>query len=167
MAQLRLGPLQSIRIDPRAGFTPLDVAVLAALNNPALRARRAALGVQDAEVFAAGLLPDPQVSANVDQPIAGPDTHTAFGISPSIDIAALLALASNRRAARFTAKQADLDVLWAEWTTAQQARQLAETALTDEARAGFLREILAAVAFRAARTTRAERRGGRRVNRLL
>jgi outer membrane protein TolC len=159
VAHLRLEPLRSIQIDPSVGFTPLDVAVLAALNNPDLRAKRASLGVQDAQVFSAGLLPDPQVSANIDKPIAGPDKFLAYGVSPSIDIAALLARASAKRAAKFTAKQANLDVLWAEWTTAQQARQLAETALTDEARAEFLREILVAAADRAARTTRAQQHG--------
>jgi outer membrane protein TolC len=159
IAPLRLEPLSTITIDPRAGLTPLDVAVLAAINNPDLKAKRAALGVPSAEVFAAGLLPDPQVAAGFDKPIAGPDTHTAFNVSPSIDLAALLATANNKRAARFTAKQADLDVLWAEWTTAQQARQLAETALTDEARAGFLSDILIAAAERAERSARAEERG--------
>ena len=156
---LRLAPLQKIRIDPAAGFTPLQVAVLAVLNNPDLNAKRTALGVRSAEVFAAGLLPDPQVSVGFDKPIAGPDTHTAYNLSPSYDIAGLLQAATNRRAAEFTAKQASLDVLWAEWTTAQQARQLAETALTDDARASFLSEILAAAADRSARSARAEQRG--------
>jgi len=159
VAKLRLEPLRSIRIDPAAGFTPLDVAVLAALGSPELKAKRASLGVSAAQVFAAGLLPDPQLTAGVDHPIAGPDTHTAFNISPALDVAALIATASNVRAAKFTAKQANLGVLWAEWTTAQQARQLAETALTDEARAGFLREILAAAADRAARSAEAQARG--------
>ncbi len=157
--KLRLGPLQTIRIDPAGGLTPLQVAVLAVLNNPDLKAKRTALGVQSAEVFAAGLLPDPQVSVGLDQPIAGPDTHTAFNVSPSYDIAGLLQAATNKRAAKFTARQADLDVLWAEWTSAQQARQLAETALTDEARAGFLSEILRAAADRSARSSQAEQRG--------
>ncbi|HWF76301.1 MAG TPA: TolC family protein [Caulobacteraceae bacterium] len=157
--RLRLAPLQSIAIDPRKGFTPLQVAVLAVLNNPDLKAKRTALGVRSAEVFAAGLLPDPQVAVGFDQPIAGPDTHTAFNVSPSYDLAGLLQAATNKRAAEFTARQARLDVLWAEWTTAQQARQLAETALTDEARAGFLRDILSAAADRADRSAEAERRG--------
>jgi outer membrane protein TolC len=159
VSQLRLQPLKSIVIDPRTGFTPLDVAILAVLNNPDLNAKRTALGVPAAQVFAASLLPDPQTTAGVDQPIAGPDTHTAYNISPSLDIAGMLARASSARAARFTARQANLDVLWAEWTTAQQARQLAETALTDEARAGFLREILTAAAARAEHSGQALRRG--------
>jgi outer membrane protein TolC len=159
MSQLRLGPLKQVTIDPAAGFTPLDVAVLAALNNPDLRAKRAALGVSAAQVFAAGLLPDPQLNTSFDKPIAGPDHHNAFSISPSLDIAGLLAVATNERATKFTAKQANLDVLWAEWTTAQQARQLAETALTDEARAGFLSDILKAAADRSDRSSRALQRG--------
>src|SRR6516162_9419457 len=73
IAKLRLEPLRAIHIDPAAGFTPLDVAVLAALDSPELKAKRASLGVSAAQVFAAGLLPDPQLTAGVDQPIAGPD----------------------------------------------------------------------------------------------
>jgi outer membrane protein TolC len=159
ISRLQLAPLRSIIIDPKAGFTPLDVAVLAVLNNPDLRAKRAALGVSAAQVFAAALLPDPQITLNYDKPIAGPDKFTAYGVAPSLDIASLLQRASSERAARFTAKRANLDVLWAEWTTAQQARQLAETALTDEARAGFLTEILRAAADRADRSSQAMRHG--------
>ena len=159
VGKLRLGPLAGIRIDPAAGFSPLDVAVLAVLNNPALRAKRAALGVPAAQVFAAGLLPDPQITASLDKPIAGPDKATAYSISPAFDIAGLLQVAAAERAARFTAKLANLDELWAEWTTAQQARELAETALADEARAGFLRRILAAATDRADHSAAALRRG--------
>ena len=159
VSKLRLEPLKSIEIDPAKGFTPLDVAVLAVLNGPDLKAKRAALGVSAAQVFAAGLLPDPQVSTNLDQPIAGPDTHTAFGVSPSLDIAALLATVNNERAARFTARQANLDELWAEWSTAQQARQLAVTAMANETRAAFLQRILTAAAQRAASSAMAESRG--------
>jgi len=159
VSRIRLKPLKSVVIDPRAGFTPLAVGVLAVLNNPDLAAKRAALGVPAAQVFAASLLPDPQITAGVDQPIAGPDKHTAYNISPSLDIAGMLARASSVRAARFTASQANLNVLWAEWTTAQQARQLAETALADEARAAFLRRILTAAADRSIHSEHALARG--------
>jgi len=155
VSQLRLEPLRSVAIDPRSGLTPLDVAVLAVLNDPDLKSKRAALGVADAQVFAAGLLPDPQVTANLDQPIAGPDTHTAYGVSPSYDLAGLLASITNRRAARDSARQVRLDLLWAEWSAAQQARGLAETALANESRAAFLSEILAAAADRSQRSQQA------------
>ncbi len=159
LAQLRQTPLQSIVIDLHDGLDPLELAALAVINSPDLRAKRAALGVRSAEVFAAGLLPDPQITAGFDKPISGPDTQTAYSLSPSLDLAALLARSSGLSAARFTAQQADLDLLWAEWTTAQQARQLAETALADEARATYLEQILAAAANRYAGSSRAlERR---------
>ncbi|HEV2530509.1 TolC family protein [Phenylobacterium sp.] len=155
IGRLRVAPLKPILVDARDGLDPLEVAVLAVLNSPDLAAKRAALGVKGAEAFAAGLLPDPQISVSQDRPVSGPDTQTAYAISPSLDVAALLASASAHRAARFTARQADLDVLWAEWTTAQQARQFAETALADEARGAYLRKVLAAAADRYARSTRA------------
>ncbi|MBV8681315.1 MAG: TolC family protein [Caulobacteraceae bacterium] len=159
ISRLELEPLKPVRIDPRQGFTPLAVAVLAVLNNPDLRAKRAALGVSGAEVFAAGLLPDPQLASNVDKPIAGTDKFTGFGLSPSIDLAALLAVADNKRIARFNARQANLDVLWAEWTTAQQARILAETALANEARAGLLDQVMQAAGERASASGEAVTRG--------
>jgi outer membrane protein TolC len=159
VARLRLAPLRPIEIDPAKGLTPLDVAVLAVLNSPDLKAKRAALGVSAAEVFAASLLPDPQISATLDQPIAGPDKFTAYSASPSLDVGALLQRASSERAAKFAAKQASLDVLWAEWTTAQAARALAETAMADEARAAFLGRILTALDERARKSSAAEARG--------
>jgi outer membrane protein TolC len=159
VSRLRLEPLRRIEIDPAKGLTPLDVAVLAALNSPELRAKRAALGVSAAQVFAASLLPDPQINLSLDQPVAGPDKFTAYSASPSIDVGALLQRASSERAAKFAARQASLDVLWAEWTTAQQARTLAETALADEERAAFLGRILTVLDERARRTGAAEARG--------
>jgi outer membrane protein TolC len=157
-ASLRLAPLAPRTID-LAALTPLDVAELAVLNNPDLKAKRVALGVRGAEVFAAGLFPDPQITATVDQPIAGPDTHTAFSVSPAFDIAGMLAVFNTERAARFTARQASLDMLWAEWTTAQQARQLAETALANEARGAWLTRLLSIAKERSDRSAAALAQG--------
>ena len=159
VARLRPAPLKPITIDPADGLDPMEVAVLAVLNSPDLEAKRAALHVSAAEVFAAGLLPDPQISLSADHPIAGPDEIDAYSVSPSLDLGALLARSNLRRAARFTAQQADLDLLWAEWGAAQQARTLAETALSGEARIAYLRQVLGAATDRYARSARAlERR---------
>ena len=144
VARLRVGPLKTIVVDPGDGLDPLEIAVLAVLNSPDLQAKRTALKVNGAEVFAAGLLPDPQVSVEADHPVSGPDHQNAYSVIPSLDLAGLIARSNLLRAARFTAQQADLDLLWAEWGTAQQARQLALTAMADEARAAFLRKVLAA-----------------------
>lgn len=158
-ARLRLGPLKPIIIDPSNGLDPLEVAVLAVLNSPELQAKRAALGVSAAQVFATGLLPDPQIAAGLEFPTAGPDHETAYSISPSIDLTGLIARSNLSRAARFTAEQADLDLLWAEWATAQQARQLTETILANETRAVYLRMVFAAAGDRYDRSSAAlERR---------
>lgn len=158
VTRLRLSPLQPIIIDLKHGLDPIEVAVLAVLNSSDLQAKRVALGVEGAQVFAAGLLPDPQISVSFDHPTAGPDTQNAYGVSPSLDTAALIARSSARRAARFTARQADLDLLWAEWGTAQQARQLAETVLANEGRAVHLSKVADAASDRYARSSRALQR---------
>jgi outer membrane protein TolC len=155
VSRLRVAPLKPVAVDARDGFDPLEVAVLAVLNSPDLRAKRAALGVQSAQVFQAGLLPEPQISVSVDKPVSGPDTETAYSVSPSLDIQQLLARSNTLRAARFTRQQADLDLLWAEWSTAQQARQLAETVLANEARAAYLATIGAAASDRYEQSARA------------
>jgi len=159
LAQLRIAPLKAIRIDPAQGFTPTQVAVLAVLNDPDLVALRAAAKVPAAQVFAAGLLPDPQIGASVDHPVAGPDSNTAYSTSVAFDLSTLLARSNTRRAAKLAAKEADLNLLWAEWGVAQQARELAETALAGEARAAFLAKVLNLASDRAARSERAMRRG--------
>ena len=158
LAKLRLNSLRSVVIDPADGLDPIEVAILAVLNSSDLEAKRAALGVNGAQVFAAGLLPDPQISVSFDHPTAGPDTQNAYGVSPSLDVAALIARSGARRGARFTARQADLDLLWAEWGTAQQARQLAETVLADEGRAVHLSKVADAAGDRYARSSRALQR---------
>lgn len=154
-AKLRVAPLKSIVIDASDGLSPVEVAVLTVLNSPDLAAKRRAAKVREAQVFAAGLLPDPQLSVSMDKPVSGPDTQTAHSYNLSLDLSALLAATYARRAARQSARQADLDLLWAEWTDAQQARQLAETVLANEARAGVLRKVVALAEDRYVRSDRA------------
>ena len=154
-ARLRVQPLKSITIDVSDGLDPLEVAVLAVLNSPDLVAKRRAAKVSDAQVFSAGLLPDPQLSLSIDRPVAGPDTQTAYAANLGLDLAGLLARNYAHRAARQSARQTDLDLLWSEWNTAQQARQLAETAMAGEARAVVLRKVLALAAERYVGSARA------------
>jgi outer membrane protein TolC len=155
LSRLRVQPLKTIRVDPADGLNPLEIAVLAVLNSPELEAKRKAAGVSQAQAFAAGLFPDPQISVGSDKPVSGPDTHTAYNAGLSYDLAGLLARANLRRAARFTARQADLDLLWSEWSVGQQARQLAETALAAERKAAYFRQSAAIAADRDARSNRA------------
>lgn len=155
---LRLQPLKGIVIDARDGFDPDEIAVLAVLNSPELRAKRAAAKVNQAQVFNAGLLPDPQISLSADFP-ATAGASIAYTIAASLDIQALLTRSASLAAVRGGASQADLDLLWAEWQAAQQARQLAWTAMADEARAALLRRLRDQARERSAQTRKAMARG--------
>jgi outer membrane protein TolC len=149
VSKLRVAPLAPRRIDPARGVDPVDAAILAVLNSPDLAAKRAAARVADAQAFSAGLLPDPQVAFNVDVPDHPSMAVTAYGISPSIDISALVTHSAAVAAARATKRQANLDLLWSEWSTAQQARQYAVTALMNDEKAAVLARIDEELAERA------------------
>lgn len=107
---------------------PLSVDSLAAIavyTNPDLIALRAGEGVAEAQVFAAGLFPDPSFSFGLDDPLNGVDVSSALLIGLGIDFAALA-----RRPAALRGAQADLDavrldIAWSEWLTGEQARLLA------------------------------------------
>ncbi|MGI8841089.1 MAG: TolC family protein, partial [Caulobacteraceae bacterium] len=155
VSRLRLGPLKAHRLDPVDGLDPTDVAILAVLNSPDLAAKRALAKVAGAQAFAAGLLPDPQLTFTVDVPNPGQSATTAYNLNPNLDLVGLITHSSARKAARASANQADLDLLWAEWSVAQQARQLAVTVLADEAKAGVLGAIAAGLDARYAQSRRA------------
>ncbi len=141
VSRLRLGPLKPHRFDPSDGLDPTEIAVLAVLNSPELAAKRAAAKVAAAQSFSAGLLPDPQVALSADFPVNPKGLVTAYGITPTIDLMALVTRSTALRAARASQKQVDLDLLWGEWSTAQQARQLAVTVLGNEAKSAVLKTI--------------------------
>ena len=157
-ANLRLGPLKTIRIDARDGLDPDEIAVLAVLNSPELRAKRAAAKVSQAQLFSAGLLPDPQITLSADFP-STPGASIAYAVAAALDLQALLTRSASLAAARSSASQADLDLLWAEWGVAQKARQLAWTVLIDEGRSGLLQRVLGQAHDRAAATRAAMARG--------
>ena len=67
------------RFDPSDGLDATEVAMLAVANSPALKAKRDTLGIAQAQAFAAGLLPDPQLSLGEDFPQhSGPGLTTAY-----------------------------------------------------------------------------------------
>jgi outer membrane protein TolC len=159
VSSLRLAPLRAHIFDPSDGLDPTEVAVLAVLNSPDLTAKRAAAGIAGAQAFAAGLLPDPQIALSADFPLHPSVNTTAYNVNPSLDLVGLLTHSTALRAARASSRQADLDLLWAEWSTAQQARLLAVTALACEERIRLLESIAAGIDRRIARTNRALKLG--------
>ena len=61
-SDLPLPELGAHRFDPSAPLDMDEVAMIAVVNNPDLKAMRGQLGVAEAQAFAAGLLPNPQFS---------------------------------------------------------------------------------------------------------
>lgn len=122
LAQMPLPELRQHRFDPSDGLDSTETAMLAVANSPALRAQRSAAGIAQAQAFAAGLLPDPSVSFETDRPLgnAAGLVH-AFNLGLSWDVAALL---QSQIPQQDQLQQANLNVLWMEWQTIAQARQL-------------------------------------------
>jgi cobalt-zinc-cadmium efflux system outer membrane protein len=111
---------------PTEGQNSLDltaVATIAVLNNPDLKAARAKYQVAQAQAFAAGLLPNPQITASLDHPTdSAPGFINAYGLGLSYDLQALLTHSAKAAAADAVRDQAKLDLLWQEWRTVAQAR---------------------------------------------
>lgn len=113
-------------INPADGLDLTEVAIVAVLNNPALQAERAKRKVAGAQLFAAGLLPDPQVNTNLDFP-TGDTTGAvnAWGLGLGYDIISLITRQARIDAEQQGQVQVNLELLWQEWQVMQQARSLA------------------------------------------
>ncbi len=99
------------------------VAMLAVAGNPDLKLARDDAGIAQAQAFAAGLLPDPQLSLTADHP-AAVDFHTAFNAGVSFDFGSLITLSARKGAAEADRHKTDLALLWQEWQVVAQARKL-------------------------------------------
>ncbi|HEY3347955.1 MAG TPA: TolC family protein, partial [Nitrospirota bacterium] len=117
--------LAAHRFDPSDGLDMTEVAMLAVVNNPDLKAARDDAQVSRAQVFAAGLIPDPQLNLTQDIPtnnMAG--LTTAFNIGLSIDTKAIITRHVRTQAAEADSQAVDLNILWQEWQVVSQARLL-------------------------------------------
>jgi outer membrane protein TolC len=157
-ASLQAPPLESVKraaeklhhplvrplvIDDRNGFSPDEIAVMAVLTHPALRALRAQRGVAEAQLLQAGLLPNPQLDVSFDRVQANGDPALVNGSSIGVnwDINALLAHRDATAAARATAAALDLSIAWQEWQAAQEARLRAFRLMSLEKRVPLAREL--------------------------
>lgn len=104
---------------------PLDgnaVATLAVVNNPDLKAQRLRAGISDAQAFAARLLPDPTFSLGAARVVTGPDPFVDLASALGFDLAELRSRGVRLAQARAATRQVRLDLAWAEWQVAGQAR---------------------------------------------
>ena len=117
--------LKPVAIDLSRPLTPEALGLIAVIANPDLKAARAKAKVAAAQVFAAGLLPDPSITLGIDQILAGPDHIDPLIAQLGLDVAAFRDRSVALEAARASRSQARLDLAWQEWQTAGQARLLA------------------------------------------
>ncbi len=109
-------------IDLARPLDPNGIATMTVLSNPDLRAQRLLLGVANAQAFAAGLLPDPVFSFGVAKVLSGPDTMLDIASALGFDLNALRTRKVDLARARAAIRQVRLDLAWAEWQAAGQAR---------------------------------------------
>jgi outer membrane protein, heavy metal efflux system len=123
--QIRHPILRPVEIEPSQGLTPDQAAVLAVLINPRLGAERDKRHVAAAQLYQAGILPNPQFTGGLDFPVAGTTqgTVSAYGLSLDYDIYALFTRGAEVQAGRLHGQSVDLDVAWQEWQVAEAAKQ--------------------------------------------
>ncbi len=146
-------------VDLSQPLTPNALAILAVLENPDLRAQRARNGVVDAQAFAARLLPDPQFQGNYDKLLSGPDPLDAFGGQLALDIGMLRTAKVERESGEASKRQVRLDLAWAEWQSAGQARLQGVRILSLEQQLAIARQSAEAADRLFAVTRRAAGRG--------
>lgn len=137
-----------------------EVAALAIRNNPDLKAQRTRLGVARAQLYAAGLLPDPQLSANVDVPTGNTaGLVTAYGVGLGYDLIPLINRGARVDSAREGQRQVNLELLWQEWQVSQQARSLAIRWLSERQQLALLQRMRALYQERYRRSDQALQQG--------
>ncbi len=117
-----------------------EVAVLAVRNNPDLKARRRELGIKRAQLFAAGLLPDPQLSASLDHPTE-PATVNGFALGLDYDLGLLINRKARKESAREDVRRVNLEVMWQEWQVSQRARSLGVRLVGENRQLAILHEM--------------------------
>ena len=127
IADLHHPRLAAISIDPAGPFSPDQLAVLAVVINPGLRARRAERALAEAQVVQAGILPNPQLSLGTDLAVSSPAGDATRGSSLGLgwDFTSLITRGAKRDAALAHVEQVALDIAWQEWLIAEGTKQAA------------------------------------------
>ncbi len=122
--QIKHPLLNPVELHPEEGLTPDEAAIVAVLVNPSLRAQCAHRTEAEAQLIKAGILPNPQFTANYDIVTGGTTAGTinAYGFGASWDFTSLISHDTKVDAARQTLAAANLDVAWQEWQTAEAAK---------------------------------------------
>jgi outer membrane protein TolC len=158
-ADMPLPALSSHRFDPTQPLDMDEVAMIAVANNSDLKALRRRTGVARAQAFAAGLLPNPQLTFDYGFLTGGAGTTDALTLGLAQDIVPLLARSARQRAATASQQSAELDLLWQEWQVVSQARLFFIAAVELRRQHAVLEENHALFAERYQRSSAAMQRG--------
>lgn len=115
--------LASAPVDIAAPLSEWDLARITLAISPELIALRAQVDVSEAQLFASGLLPDPQLSVGVGHP-AGADLVNVLSGALALELSSLLTQAPTEDAARANVEAAHHDLGWREWLAINQVRTL-------------------------------------------
>jgi outer membrane protein TolC len=127
-AAIRHPLIAPVKLDFAQALSLDAISVIAVVASPELLALRAQEQVADAQVFASGLFPDPQLSLSVDRVLSPTGEGLVTGFVGGLSFDALGELFVRRKQvniARSLREQLRLDIAWAEWNTAGNARLLA------------------------------------------
>ncbi len=116
--------LKPVLFNDRDGLSPDEAAILAIIANPALRAVRDQRGIAAAQLLQAGILPNPQLSLDLEIPVGGDiqGKINGLGLGLGWEITALISRSARLDGARAQVSSVDLAVAWQEWQVAEAAR---------------------------------------------
>jgi len=116
--------LMPIPFDYRNGLSPDEAAILAVIANPMLRAVRDKKEIAAAQILQAGILPNPELSYNLEVPSDGNTAGkvNGFGLGLGWDITSLISRAVRVNEAKMRRASIELDIAWQEWQVAQAAK---------------------------------------------
>jgi len=144
VADLHHPRLPATTIDPAGPFTPAQLAVMAVVMNPGLRARRAERSLADAQVLQAGILPNPTLALGADLAVSSPESRgSSLGVG--WDFTGLITRGAKRASAQAHAEQVALDIAWEEWLIAASTTQAAVRLAGAEQRLAVLHGLVLAL----------------------
>ncbi|WP_287800479.1 TolC family protein [Acidiphilium sp.] len=121
---LKVPGLAPLPLDFRRPLTGKELGVIAVIASPALRALRARERIARAQVFAAGLLPDPVIQFSALKPYGIGAAGRTVALSDGFlwDLSRLVTRSTDIRMARERASAVRYRVAWREWVAANEAR---------------------------------------------
>ncbi len=135
--------LRPIQLHPQEGLSPEEAGVVAVVMNPSLRAVRDRRSIAAAQLFKAGILPNPQVSYSMDFVTGGNtlNAFTAYGLDLNWQLNSLITRGAARAAASAQVQSVELDIAWQEWQTAESAKLAAYRVISDLEQMRLAKEV--------------------------